>query len=64
MLRILRSEWFTSLMLAVALMSLVEVFLGQGHVNSTVVYLALLFSSIGVFVAVIARTYTPARGKK
>lgn len=63
MLRILRGELFISLMLAVAFMSLVEVFLGQGRVNSTVVSLALLFSSIGVFLAMIARAYAPTSRK-
>lgn len=55
MLRILRSEWFTSLMLAVALMSLFETLAGQGRISSAVLYVALLFSSIGALLGLIAR---------
>lgn len=56
MLKVLRSEWFTSLMLAVALMSLFEFFAGQGRISSAVLYVALLFSSICALVGLIARS--------
>ena len=62
MLKILRGEAFISIMAAVAFMSLFEFFLGQGRVNSTVVYVALLFSSIGVSIGLIA-TATGGRGR-
>lgn len=54
MLKILRGEAFISIMSAVAVMSLFEFLLGQGRVNSTVLYVALLFSSIGVSIGLIA----------
>lgn len=49
MVRILKSEIFISLMQAVLLASLFETFFGRNHVNSTVVYVAMLLSSIGLF---------------
>lgn len=61
MLKILRGEAFISVMAAVAFMSLVEVFLGQGHVNSTVISVALLLSSIGLSVGLLATTATGRR---
>ena len=48
MLKILGGEVFITLMQAVLFMSLVELFIGQGYVNSTVVYCALVFSSVGL----------------
>ena len=61
MLRLLRGETFISIMGVVAFMSLVELFLGQGRVNSTVICAALLLSSIGLFAGLLA---TNAAGRR
>ena len=49
MLKILRGEIFISLMQAVLLACLFELFFGGNYVNSTVVYVALVLSSICLF---------------
>lgn len=48
MLKILRGEAFITLMQAIAIMSLFEIFSGQNYVNPTVAYGTLLISSIGL----------------
>ena len=65
MLKILRSEIFITLMQAVFLASLLEFFLGNGHIDSGVIYIAMLFSSVGLFLglAVASAAPTPKRKK-
>lgn len=63
MVRLLGSELFISLMSAVAFISLFEFFLGQGRIDSAVIYVALLFSSIGLLVGLLAHTATGRRGR-
>jgi hypothetical protein len=65
MLRVLRSEVFITLMQATLLMSLYELFFGNGYVNSTAIYLALLVSSCGLILglATAAAAPTPKRKK-
>lgn len=54
MLKILGGEVFITAMAAVFLASLAEFFLGQGRISSAVIYIALLFSSIGLMSGLIA----------
>lgn len=61
MLRILRSEIFNGLMQATFLASVFELFFGNGYVNSGVVYLALLISSLGALSGLAALSAAPTR---
>lgn len=61
MLKILRSEVFVTLMLAVFVASIVEAFIGGGRLNSGVIYVAMLFSSIGLILGLTAASTTPRR---
>ena len=63
MLKILRGEAFISVMQAVAFMAVFELLLGQGHIDSGVIYIALLFSSIGVLLSLLLRATAPT-GRK
>jgi hypothetical protein len=49
-------------MQVVLLASLIEFFLGQGHTNSTVIYVALVLSSIGLLSGLIAASAAGRRG--
>ncbi len=64
MLRVLRSEVFITLMQAILLMSLFELFFGNGHMNSGAIYLALLFSSVGLISGITAAAVAPAKRKR
>ena len=63
MLRILRSELFNGLMQALLLVSLYELFFGNGYVNSGVVYAALVVSSFGTLSGLLAISTAP-KGKR
>ena len=62
MVKILRGEMFISVMAAVFLASLWELFFGQGHIDSAVIYLAMVFSSIGLLSGLIAASAAGRRG--
>lgn len=64
MLRVIRSELFISLMQATLLMSLIELFFGNGRVNSGALYVALLVSSIGLISGITAAAVAPAKRKR
>lgn len=55
MLKILGGELFITVMAAVFLASLGEFFLGQGRISSDIIYIAVLFSTIGLFSGLIAK---------
>lgn len=61
MVGILRSELFTSLMMGVAVMALFEFFLGRGRIDTGVIYVALLFSTLCLFAGLIAAASTGRR---
>lgn len=61
MIKILRGEVFISLMQAVLLASLFEIFFGQNYVNSTVVSVALLLSSIGLLSGLTIKATTSVK---
>lgn len=63
MLRILRSEIFITLMQAVLLMSLYELFFGNGYVNSGAIYVALVVSAFGTLSGLLAISTAP-KGKR
>jgi len=64
MLRILRSELFNGLMQALLLVSLYELFFGNGYVNSFAILVALSVSSVGVILGITAIAAAPAKRKR
>lgn len=64
MLRVLRSEVFITLMQATLLMSVIELIFGNGYVNSGAIYLAILFSSMGLILGLTTAAIAPAKRKR